>query len=73
MPGSATDSKTICCCCCSSGPISARCWMTQSGYIPGQTVYFNGEVENRSGKMMDSSTVRLVEVLPLIPIQIEID
>ena len=55
MGGNATESTTLGCCCWESGPITAKCWIEQSDYVPGQTLHFNGDVENRSGKVMNGS------------------
>ncbi len=48
-----------------SGLITAKYWIEQSGYVPGQTLHFNGDVENRSGKVMNGSRVRFIEVIPI--------
>ena len=62
MPTSSTATKTLGCWCCKSGPITAKAWLSQTGHVPGQTLYFNAEVENLSGKKMRGSRVQLVEV-----------
>ncbi len=55
MAKAATESK--------SGLIKAKCWIEQSGYVPGQTLFFYGGVKNKSGEMMGGSRVQLTEVL----------
>jgi len=55
------DSKTVCCWCCQSGPITASCWLPKSGYVPGESVIFCGQVENLSKSPLNSTTVRLIE------------
>jgi len=55
MARTATESK--------SGLIKAKCWIEQSGYVPGQTLYFNGDVKNNSVEMMGGSRVQFKEVL----------
>ena len=62
MPTSSTATKTLGCWCCKSGPITAKAWLSQTGHVPGQTLYLNAEVENCSGKKMRGSRVQLVEV-----------
>lgn len=57
-----TDSKTVCCWCCQSGPITARCWLAQTGYAPGQAVLFNGHVDNKSRSPLVATRLELVEV-----------
>ena len=63
MSASLTDSKTLGFWCCKSGPITAKTWINQVGFAPGQTLYFNAQVENTSRKQMRASRVQLVEVL----------
>ena len=49
-------------CCCKSKPITARAWIDQIGYVPGEKILFNGRVDNPTGKTMRQSKVQLVEV-----------
>ncbi len=62
MPTSSTATKTLGCWCCKSGPITAKAWLSQTGHVPGQTLYLNAEIENLSRKKMRGSKVQLVEV-----------
>ena len=43
------------------GPVTAKAWIDQSGYAPGQILYFNASVENLSKKKMEGSTVQLIQ------------
>lgn len=51
----------MCCWCCQSGPITARCWLAQTGYAPGQAVLFNGHVDNKSRSPLVATRLELVE------------
>lgn len=55
------DSKTLGLFCCQSGPITAKVWLDRVGYVPGESIPFNAEVENLSRKKMRGSSVQLVE------------
>ena len=62
MPASGTKSKNICSWCCfGKAPITAQAWINQSGYVPGEILFFNASVENLSGKTMKGSTVQLIQ------------
>jgi len=62
LPVSSTESKNLCCWCCKSGPITVKAWINRAGHVPGETVYFNAEVENLSRRKMRGSKLQLVEV-----------
>ena len=62
MKASGTKSKNICYwCCLGRGPVTAQAWINQSGYVPGQILFFNASVDNLSGKTMKGSTVQLIQ------------
>jgi len=61
-PQSKTESKTLGFWPVKSGPIIAKAWVDKTGYVPGETIYFNGHVENQSGKPMRGSRIQIVEV-----------
>ena len=70
-----SDYKTLGIFCCQSNPITAKFWMERVGYVPGEKIYFNAEVENLSRKSMHGSKVEIIEVKwfmsferPLVPI-----
>jgi|ERR1712071_70934 len=56
-----SDMKQMGFCCCKSKPITARAWIDQIGYVPGEKILFNGRVDNPTGKTMRQSKVQLVE------------
>ena len=47
-PGHAQDSKTLCCLCCKSGPIEADFHIEKMGFVPGEYLNFNANVENNT-------------------------
>ena len=60
-PGHSTDHKKLCCLCCKSGPITATIHSNRTGYVPGEMIGFNAEVDNLSNRDMSSSSLNLVE------------
>ena len=48
-------------CCRTSGPITVRAWVEHIGYVPGQTLLFYAEVENKSRKMMNGTKMQLIQ------------
>ena len=62
-PGNSTDHKRLCCLCCKSGPITAAIHSNRTGYVPGEIIGFNAEVENSSDRLMNGSFLNLVEVV----------
>ena len=62
-PGHSTDHKSLCCLCCQSGPITAAIHSNRTGYVPGEIIGFNAEVENSSDRLMNGSFLNLVEVV----------
>jgi hypothetical protein len=61
--GHSRDYKTLCCLCCKSGPISAVITTNRTGYVPGELIGFNAEVDNQANKEMTGSFLNLVEVV----------
>jgi len=61
--GNSRDHKRLCCLCCKSGPISAIIATNRSGYVPGEMIGFNAEVDNLSNREMNRSTLQLVEIV----------
>nr|XP_022329071.1 arrestin domain-containing protein 17-like [Crassostrea virginica] len=43
-----TDDKTICCLCCKSGPITGTIKVNRIGYVPGESIYFEANIQNLS-------------------------
>ncbi|XP_067665042.1 arrestin domain-containing protein 3-like [Haliotis asinina] len=54
-------SKTLCCLCCASGPISATFSIDRQGYVPGEEIVINAEIENLSNKRVKKSKVILMQ------------
>jgi hypothetical protein len=63
MPVEASDYKTLGLFCCQSNPITARFSLDRMGYVPGEKIYFNAEVENLSRQVMHGSKFQLIEVV----------
>lgn len=42
--------KYLCCLCCRSGPISGLIKLDRSGYVPGEMIPFNAEIQNMSSR-----------------------
>ncbi|VDI06184.1 Hypothetical predicted protein [Mytilus galloprovincialis] len=40
--------KTLCCLCCESGPITGVLRVDKTGYVPGEAIYLQGEIQNLS-------------------------
>ena len=51
--GHSRKHKRLCCLCCKSGPITAVISSNRAGYVPGEMIGFNAEVENLSNRMME--------------------
>jgi len=47
-PVVAREMKFICCWCCKTGPITAEIQLNKTGFVPGETVYCNINIENLS-------------------------
>lgn len=53
MPGSGSETKTLCCGCCKSGPITVNFRTDRVGFVPGEWVTVNGELRNsRYGQLV---------------------
>ncbi|XP_046337172.2 arrestin domain-containing protein 3-like isoform X1 [Haliotis rufescens] len=60
-PAHLSKSKTLCCLCCASGPISANFSINRQGYVPGEAIIINAEIENLSNRIIKKSKVFLKE------------
>ena len=58
QPGQSHNHKALC---CTSGLISAIIRTNRSGYVPGEMIGFNAEVDNKSRKTMNQSKLQLVQ------------
>ena len=63
---SATDQKVLCCWCCASDPIIASMTVARQGYVPGEAIVFNSEIDNKSDREMTCSKARLIMVSPFV-------
>jgi len=57
------EEKKLCCLWCKSGPITAEISSNRTGYVPGEFIGFNAEVENLSKRRMKSSSLKLKEIV----------
>ncbi|XP_046556375.1 arrestin domain-containing protein 3-like isoform X1 [Haliotis rubra] len=60
-PNRRSKSKTLCCLCCTSGPISATFSIDRQGYVIGEEIIINAEIENLSNKRVKKSKVVLMQ------------
>uniref|UniRef100_A0A0P6EZD4 Arrestin domain-containing protein n=1 Tax=Daphnia magna TaxID=35525 RepID=A0A0P6EZD4_9CRUS len=44
-----------------SNPITAKFWLDRAGYVPGEKMKFNAEVENLTRKRMRGSKIQIIE------------
>ena len=58
-PVGTKDHKSLCCLCCKSGPISVTMILNRSGFVPGEKLIINAEIDNKSNKTMDGSQILL--------------
>lgn len=55
--------KTFCCFCCASGPLSATVALPATGFVPGQGVPIQAEIENASNVKVDRLKILLRKVV----------
>ncbi|KAL5005445.1 hypothetical protein ScPMuIL_018901 [Solemya velum] len=58
-PAQGENNKMVCCLCCASGPISSILRLDRRGYVPGEAIMINAEINNLSSRRMVSSSVKL--------------
>ena len=61
LPGSSSRQKNLGCFCWRSGGISASLQTARTGYVSGEVVQFQAELENNSSSDLDSVILSLVE------------
>lgn len=61
MPITATNTKTFGCLMCKSGPLTATLNAEKGGYVSGETLMFNAQIENNSNKLMTKSSIKIIE------------
>lgn len=59
-PAQSTDSKTVCCCCCETAPLTATFRIDKTGYVPGESISCNAEIQEGTGRGVHSSKIKLV-------------
>jgi len=59
VAGHAQDSKTLCCLCCKSGPIEADFHVEKCGFVPGEYLNFDANVENNSDKDLPGTQISI--------------
>lgn len=57
----ATDQKVLCCLCCASDPIIATIDVGRQGYVPGEMIVFNADINNKSNRTMTCSKASLIQ------------
>jgi len=58
-PVVARETKFICCWCCKTGPITAEIQLNKTGFVPGETVYCNINIENLSTANLTNTRLNL--------------
>ena len=43
--------KFLCCLCCKSGPITGMIQLDRCGYVPGEAIQFNAEIQNMTSRV----------------------
>ncbi|TRY73991.1 hypothetical protein TCAL_05534 [Tigriopus californicus] len=62
-PVQVMDHKTMCCWCCRSGPISALVMLPKSGFVPGEAILLEADVDNMSNRLMNRTQARLIQTV----------
>ncbi|ODM91606.1 Arrestin domain-containing protein 3 [Orchesella cincta] len=69
QPGEAEVTKIFCnscaCCCCQSGPLVLKVRTDKRGYLPGESIAFDFEANNKSNKTIKQVSAQLVEAVTL--------
>ncbi|XP_062576489.1 arrestin domain-containing protein 3-like [Saccostrea cucullata] len=45
------NSKDLCCLCCKSGPIVGTLKLNRTGYVPGESIYFEASAQNNTSRV----------------------
>ncbi|XP_022330212.2 arrestin domain-containing protein 3-like [Crassostrea virginica] len=59
----ASNDLTLCCLCCKSGPITATLYLETIGFVPGEGIPIQVQIENRSGRKISAASVTLLMVV----------
>ena len=54
--------KYLCCCCCKSGPLTCVLRLDRTGYVPGEDINLDAEIQNMSRKDITASYVTMQQV-----------
>ena len=54
--------KYLCCCCCKSGPLTCALRLDRTGYVPGEDINLDAEIQNMSRKDITASYVTMQQV-----------
>ena len=54
--------KNLCCCCCKTGPVSCALRLDRTGYVPGEDINLDAEIQNYSRKEVTTSYVSMQQV-----------
>ncbi|XP_038076056.1 arrestin domain-containing protein 3-like [Patiria miniata] len=57
------SSQTVCCLCCASGPVLTKASTDKSAYVPGESIFVSGTVENNSSRDIIDLTAKLVQMV----------
>ena len=63
QPGEAMGTKTVCCLCCTSGPIVGIIRTSLTGFVPGEVIPMEVEIQNNSSRDITQLRVSLVQVI----------
>ncbi|XP_053405237.1 arrestin domain-containing protein 3-like isoform X2 [Mercenaria mercenaria] len=59
-PAQTEDAKTVCCMCCESDPVSATFRIDKIGCVPGESIVFDAEIKDGTGRGINSSVVKFI-------------
>jgi len=55
--------RFLCCACCKSGPLSCALRLDRTGYVPGEDINLDAEIQNMSRKDISTSYVTLQQIV----------
>lgn len=63
QPYGVSETKILCCGCCSSDPITVTFSTLKTGFVPGEIIVSNVNIDNRSNREVKKITLKLVQEL----------
>ncbi|XP_022097441.1 arrestin domain-containing protein 3-like isoform X1 [Acanthaster planci] len=60
-PSRQESSKTVCCLCCAQGPIVTKAATDKGAYVPGESIFVSGTVDNNSSREIIDLTIKLIQ------------